>query len=304
MNLRTTERLTALLPGRARAWLRIPLSASHTAASESLIVQYLAGGRIPWSTGYGEYRMDYVASVLRNQPLLDVFRQGRQLPPGYGHRLDERVVEFPWVLSRSAGWGRWILDAGSTLNHPTLLGLPVLAEKHLVVCNLAHDWIGARARVSYVTGDLRRMMLRDGVVDVVVCISTLEHIGLDNTMLYTADPRFRENRSQDYAVALREFRRILKPGGTLLLTVPYGRAVNLGWMQVFDERGIQDVMAAFGGEVATVAHFQFGPAGWFRSTAQACGNAEYFDVHASKAFDPDFAAAARAVACLELRAIG
>jgi SAM-dependent methyltransferase len=297
MNLSTTQRLKALFPPRMRAWLSAPPPLPPDAP---LIRRYLDGGRVPWSPGYREYRMRYVARVLRDEALLEGFRQERGLPPGYGDRLDERVVEFPWVLSRSAGWGRRILDAGSTLNHPALLELRVLAERHVVVCDLAHHWVAARAGVSYVTGDLRRLMVREGAIDVVACISTLEHIGLDNSM-YTSNPRYRENRREDYRIALGEFRRVLAPGGRLLLTVPFGRAANLGWMQVFDERGIADLVTTFGGDPVAMAYFQLGPAGWFRSTARACADAEYFDVHARSSFDPDFAAAARAVACLELR---
>ena len=32
--------------------------------------------------------------------MLDRFAQGLALPEGYAPRLDERVVEYPWVLSR------------------------------------------------------------------------------------------------------------------------------------------------------------------------------------------------------------
>jgi ubiquinone/menaquinone biosynthesis C-methylase UbiE len=41
--------------------------------------------------------------------------------------------------------------------------------------------------ISYVYGDLRNTILKDQCFDEIVCISTLEHIGMDNTMLYTKD---------------------------------------------------------------------------------------------------------------------
>jgi ubiquinone/menaquinone biosynthesis C-methylase UbiE len=160
--------------------------------------------------------------------------------------------------------------------------------------------MASRPNVSFIVGDLREMILRDESMDVVVCISTLEHIGLDNTLLYTDQRRFRENSPQDFGVVLREFRRILRPGGRLLLTVPFGVAARLRWLQQFDHRGVGEIMRAFGGDVLDESYFKYEPTGWTRSSAAACVACEYFDVHAKATWDPDVAAAARAVACLEL----
>jgi ubiquinone/menaquinone biosynthesis C-methylase UbiE len=169
----------------------------------------------------------------------------------------------------------------------------------VIVYDLAHQWLSGRGNVSYVAGDLRDMMLRDSVVDVIVCISTLEHIGLDNTMLYTDDRRFQETRSDDYTRALREFRRVLRPGGRLYVTVPFGRPTRLRWLQQFDAAGVNALVDAFGGAEEQTAYFRYTSAGWQTATAAECADCEYFDVHSRGSFDPDMAAAARAVACFE-----
>lgn len=289
------------MPGPVKRALKAILPAKPLPADEQALIRlYLDGGRIPWSPGYGEYRLQYVTRLLADEGLLEAFRDGRALPEGHGRRLDERVVEYPWALCRHGRWGPRVLDAGSTLNYPALLDHPALKDRQVIVYNLAHDWVGARANVSYIVGDLREAVLRDETVDVVVCISTLEHIGLDNTLLYTHQRRFREKSPGDYRTVLREFHRILRRGGRLLVTVPFGVAATLRWLQQFDRRGVGEIIEAFGGDVADESYFKYEPTGWVRSSADACAGCEYFDVHAKVTWDPDVAAAARAVACLEL----
>jgi len=42
--------------------------------------------------------------------------------------------------------------------------------------------------ISYIFEDLRESCFRDDYFDIVVSLSTIEHIGLDNTMRYTHEP--------------------------------------------------------------------------------------------------------------------
>src|SRR3954453_13922031 len=62
--------------------------------------RYVAAGRIPWSDGYTKFKNQLLAEVLADDAMLDRFAQGLALPENYAPRLDERVVESPWVLSR------------------------------------------------------------------------------------------------------------------------------------------------------------------------------------------------------------
>src|SRR5262249_51979558 len=144
-------------------------------------------------------------------------------------------------------------------------------------------------------------ILRDNWFDEITCISTLEHIGMDNTMLYTKDSRFAQNEQADFIYVLREFYRLLKPSGRLLLSVPYGLYQNIGWMQQFDRQLLQQAIHAFGGEVMQKDFYKYTADGWQISDEASCTSCEYFNIHTRQDFDPDYAAAARAVACLQLR---
>jgi SAM-dependent methyltransferase len=266
--------------------------------SASLIEGYLQSGRIPWSPGYKSYKRRFLERIVRDASALEGFRRASPLPPDYGWRLDERVVEYPWVFSRLGPGPLTLLDAGSTLNAAYLLELPMLRDKKMTVMTLAPEGTVAGHDVTYVYGDLRDTGLADAAFDVVVCVSTLEHIGLDNTKLYTDDARFRESMPLDYQRAVAEFRRVLKPGGRVLITVPFGRAQRMGWAQQFDAAGLARISEAFGADPDEGTFYRYHPEGWRLSTAAECAGCEYFDVHAAKAPAPDGAAAARAVACL------
>lgn len=279
---------------------RLGLQLSRT-TSASPIDAYLANGRKPWSVGYWEYRNNIIQLALQDSDLVHRFQSGLELHPQYGIRLDERVVEYPWILSRLADAPSRLLDAGSTLNLQFLLELPKLAQKNILIYTLAPEAVQVpRANISYFYGDLRNTIIKDEVIDEVVCISTLEHIGLDNTRLYTQNSRYQEAKLLDFHLALDEFRRVLIPEGRLFITVPYGKYQNFGWLQQFDRALLEKAIDAFGGRVESMSFYKYELEGWRLADADCCKDCEYFDIHHASDYAPDYAAAARAVACVEL----
>ena len=180
---------------------------------------YQLRGQRPWSSGYSFYKFGYIKRIIEWQ--LDIFR-AEQLPAGYGTGLDERAVEYPWFFARLKESHHRILDAGSSLNHYDLLNLGLWQKRDLHITTLAYEGRPkARTQPVYVYEDLRAMSYPNEFFDVVVCISTLEHIGMDNTMLYTNDEAKKENAVNTYMRAVDEMKRVLKHGGALYLTVPY-----------------------------------------------------------------------------------
>ena len=265
-----------------------------------LIKKYLDSGQKPWTEGYSAYRTDYISAVLQNGDLMNRFRLHQELPEGYGFRLDERAIEYPWVLSRLDSRATWLLDAGGTLNYEYLLALPVLNSKSIVVYTRAPDGQIGQGNVSYIYADLRSTLIKDEVFEEIVCISTLEHIGMDSTFIYTADENYRESKHGDYRLVLHEFRRLLAPGGRLFITVPYGQYQDCGWMQQFDRALVEDAIQTFGGKLIRLEFYRYVPSGWKRADATECKDCKYFDSHHAQQDESDYAAAARAVACIEL----
>lgn len=259
------------------------------------IIFHVTGMR-PWSFGYAAYKRRKITQSI------DLNRfDSKNLPPGYGFRLDERIVEYPWFLSRLPPHAGTLLDAGSILNHEFLLKNPGLASKRIFISTLAPEAeCFCRYGVSYVYEDLRDSCFRDGNFDWVVSLSTIEHIGMDNTMLYTSDAGKRESDKLAHLQATTEFRRLLKTGGTLYLSVPFGKHRDHGWFQIFDAAMVDRLIEAFGPARSTETHFRYTESGWVPSDRRTSGESTYFDIHESKNYDADFAAASRAVVCLEL----
>ena len=194
-------------------------------------VLFAAGARNAGSRLYAPHKVSELRRILKLP-----FDAG-SVPRGWGRRLDERLVEYPWLFSRlPAGLGE-LLDAGSVLNHGFILNHPMLQDrlkgKKITIMTLAPEGHSFWDRgINYVYGDLRHTYFRDGAFDFVVCVSTLEHIGLDNQRFHAG--ALSTSTSGSHLVAVQEFRRTLKPGGRCYVTVPFGKRFRGQWHQVFD----------------------------------------------------------------------
>jgi SAM-dependent methyltransferase len=254
------------------------------------------GGQVPWSRGYVTRKWRTIERVLASAEV-------DWLPAGdrVGNRLDERVVEYPWTLTRLAPSAKTILDAGGSLNHAQVLTSKWLQQREITVSTLGpEENIFVSGGISYQFCDLRDLPFRSDSFDAVVCISTIEHVGLDNDFIYALGTQFSEKAINDYVSARDEMWRVVRSGGDLFITVPFGRAVNHGWFQVFDKSGVgslADVTDLARTEVVILAYRD---GGWRVSSMESQADAEYFDVHTSTSPAPDGAAASRAIACLRL----
>ena len=157
--------------------------------------------------------------------------------------VDERAVEIPWALARYRGEPR-VLDVGYAFAEPAYLAALVRAcPGEPVGVDLAErDVPGLRG----VRSDVRELPFADGSFDVAFCVSTLEHVGLDNTGYGVEGGRDEEGRGR----ALRELGRVLGRHGRLLVTVPAGERENHGsfvqlepdaWLALFDGAGLECV---------------------------------------------------------------
>jgi SAM-dependent methyltransferase len=252
---------------------------------------------------YGSVHRALVAELLDDPAVLRGFAGGARFPVDLGPGFDERVVEYPWLLSRKPA-GR-VLDAGSVLNHAHILDRVLPRVAQLTITTLVPEPQSFPERgVDYVYADLRELPFADAAFDTVVCLSTLEHVGMDNEVYGAAEPRS-ENPEVEVARAAAELRRVTRPGGRVLLSVPFGRAEDHGWFRQLDAAGLDELLEAFGASSRDIAIYAYRSGGWRRADAALAADARYRTRNwaanpAEDAAAPDRAAAARAVACVAL----
>jgi SAM-dependent methyltransferase len=170
-------------------------------------------------------------------------------PPG----TDERVVEIPWVLARLDS-GR-VLEVGYAFAEPSYLAAVMrTVGEGLVGVDLADREI---AGIERVTADVRALPFPDGVFDQVLLVSTLEHVGADNAVY-----GIEAEAPGGPAEALAELRRVLRPGGSLLVTVPVGQPEDYGWFRQEDPRGWTRLFTGAGFFIEEEELYELTEAGW------------------------------------------
>jgi SAM-dependent methyltransferase len=202
-----------------------------------------------------------------------------QAPPG----TDERVVEIPWVLSRLRPSGR-VLEVGYAFAEAAYLAGLLRAGIELVGVDLAAREVEGMETVE---ADVRDLPFPDRSFDQALLVSTLEHVGADNTVYGLRT----ESDGDSPLRALRELRRVLGRDGNLLVTVPLGEPGDYGWFRQEDERGWTRLYARAGFFVEELEAYELTPEGW-RVTR---------DFRADGVLYGDRGPAASAVLCADLR---
>ena len=268
-----------------------------------IIDAYKTAGSVPWSIGYHEYKWLLIENAINNIGILHDFKN-EQLADGYGKSVDERVVEYPWLLSRlSPGIGK-LLDAGSTFNFQQILQNPILNKKDIFIFTYyPEDNNFSKKSISYIYGDLREMAFKHDYFDEVVCHSTLEHIDMDNSMYgyEVAHQQDKQIKSYEYINVIRELERVVKPLGKILLTFPYGKFENHGFFQQFDQEMVQrigDTVLPTCSITISFAKYELG--GWNFASQTDCENALSYNPHTGKGKGDDNAAHSRAICFIEI----
>lgn len=260
---------------------------------------YLSNGRIPWSSGYREYKTQSISNLLDSSTELDYFKS-KMLPTGFGLGIDERIVEYPWIFSKLSNNQTNILDAGSTFNFEFIVNHSSIKKKNLTIYTFFPEQdCFFKNRINYVFGDLRSMFFSDNYFDEIVCQSTIEHIDMDNSIYgYQTEDKVK-GKSYEYMKALHEIVRVLKPGGVLLLTFPFGKYEFHNFFQQFDDEMLGRVVNYLSplGAIDT-EFFKYEKNGWQFSTQSALANSESYNPHTGKGKGDDGAAHCRGIACI------
>jgi SAM-dependent methyltransferase len=117
--------------------------------------------------------------------------------------------------------------------------------------------------------DARMTGFRNEVFDQVICISTIEHVGIGKNGDESGDVK-----------TVKEVLRVLKKGGSAIITVPYGK-INKPNHRVYDRNTLSKIVAVDKGFSVVKKEFYCYDAGrWKRSSQAAADRLIADDVHA------------------------
>jgi ubiquinone/menaquinone biosynthesis C-methylase UbiE len=155
-----------------------------------------------------------------------------------GPRSDAHLARYRWAC-RFLARGASVVDAACGLGYGAAIMADVTASRVLAIDESAYAidygrtlWGTTRPQTEFHRGDVRVVPASDCSVDLVVSMETLEHLADDGPLL-------------------KEFRRVLKPGGLLTGSVPNlwvdetGKDPNPYHFQVFDRERLFAVLSPY-----------------------------------------------------------
>ena len=194
--------------------------------------------------------------VWFNPPLSLSYEAGDVRPSS----ANERLVEVPYVyraLARTEPEAS-VLDVGAA---ESIVAYSLASLGYRVTALDLNPYPLEHPGLRSVEGDILNWDVEESF-DAVLCISTLEHIGLG---VYGGEPAPQGSSDQD---ALERIWQLTRPGGMLVLTVPFGPASADETQRSYERAGLKRLLRAWTIEDFTVARQQ-DDLTWLRAEAQS-----------------------------------
>jgi len=156
----------------------------------------------------------------------------------------ERLIKYPFLERNliSTNQRATILDIGSAQSSLSKTVAEFGKAMWRVVgidINPLHDTEGISFFTFY-RMDSRKLGFCDEVFDQVICISTVEHIGVLSEAY-----DIRDEDDQGDIKMISEIHRVLKKDGTLILTLPYGKTRQKREYRIYDQTSLASLISEF-----------------------------------------------------------
>jgi hypothetical protein len=162
--------------------------------------------------------------------------------------VNERIAEVPYVTRALASLkrGATVLDVGAAEN---TLAFSLATLGYRVTAIDLHSYPLKHPNLRAVQAPVQEWETAE-VFDAVICLSTIEHIGLG---------AYGEDDAEEDGADLKAMRRILEltaAGGLLVLTAPYGRKSRTDIQRTYDRRSLERLLEGWNVEDLTVLRKQ------------------------------------------------
>jgi 2-polyprenyl-3-methyl-5-hydroxy-6-metoxy-1,4-benzoquinol methylase len=150
--------------------------------------------------------------------------------------INERIAEVPFVFRVLASLpaGASVLDVGAT---ESTVALSLASLGYKVTALDPRPYPLEHPNLTTVVASIEDWS-HDGTFDAVVCLSTIEHVGIG---AYGEQPK--ADRAD--LAGMRRMRELTAPGGLLVLTTRFGRAGEDEFQRTYDQAGLDELLAGW-----------------------------------------------------------
>ena len=194
--------------------------------------------------------------------------------------INERIIEIPFTIDALSKIpkGSKVLDLGCM---ESLLPLFISGLGYEVTGFDFRKYPYKVPNFKFIQGSIMNLPFEKDYFDAATCISTIEHIGIG----FYNDPK--AEASPDI-IGMKEIRRVLKPGGLLVLTVPFGKAFVNNQQRIYDKCGLDKLLNGF-----LIEETKF-----FKNTPVINGNNYWEQVQQDEAESLQYASGTECVCCV------
>lgn len=153
------------------------------------------------------------------------------------YTVNERIIERPFALNHLPNVKSRILDIGCA---DSILPLEMASLGHSVTGLDIKKYPFTHPNFNLLRGDITKLPLQKNSFDVVTCISTLEHMGLE----FALGEKPQENLRKDKE-CMKIIYNLLKDDGKLILTTPFGEFKVRPEGRVYNQEEIEDLFKDF-----------------------------------------------------------